>query len=135
LLKVRKAEKFTPVEQTLPLSTGPNKLIFFCTHHPSLVYTSAQELVLFKRLRDLVSEQQGAGLSREWSQSNPGKILLSSFLTNTNLCKCGKHQELSLDRRIGGFQTQSYHRGEEKIHAPTGNQTLAVQTVAGNYTN
>jgi hypothetical protein len=42
LLMVRKAEKFTPVEQTLPLRTGPNTLIFFCTHHPSLVYTSAQ---------------------------------------------------------------------------------------------
>jgi hypothetical protein len=40
-----------------------------------------------------------------------------------------------LDRKLGGPQSQSGRRGEEKNFAPAGNQTPAVQPIARCYTD
>jgi hypothetical protein len=45
----------------------------------------------------------------------------------------GNRPWYSLDRRLGGPQSQSGSCGEDKSLAPAGNQTLAIQPVACRY--
>jgi hypothetical protein len=45
----------------------------------------------------------------------------------------GKDSRYSLDRRLGGLQSRSGHRGYKKSSAPAGDQTPIVQPVAKHY--
>jgi hypothetical protein len=54
------------------------------------------------------------------------------------LCPLGKGLRYPLDRRLGGPQSRSGRRGEEKILEPTGTQTptsSVIQPVASRYTD